>query len=72
MTESSKLRCLIRLEAVSLIKSETHANTWNAQRDQRDRIAIAEGLAQMEAGQGKPLEQAVRDIRSRLGFPFVQ
>ena len=49
-----------------LIDSKTHRQAMDALRRQQDRRAIAEGLAQMEAGQGKPLDQAFSDMRSRL------
>ena len=52
-----------------IVDSETHRRAMEALRRQEDRDAIAEGLAQMEAGQGRPLDQAMADIRSRLGFP---
>ena len=35
---------------------------------QQDREAIAEGIRQMEAGEGQPLDNAFAEIRSRLGF----
>ena len=37
--------------------------------DYHHRAAIAEGIAQMEAGEGRPAEEAFEDMRSRLGFP---
>jgi hypothetical protein len=40
-----------------------------ALRRQQDHDAIAEGIAQMEAGQGKPLDEAFEGMRERLGFP---
>jgi hypothetical protein len=40
-----------------------------ALRRQQDREAIAQGIAEMEAGQGKPLDQAFAEMRTRLGFP---
>jgi hypothetical protein len=52
-----------------LVDGETHRLAMEALRRQRDRDAIAEGLIQMEEGQGKPLDQAFSDMRSRLGFP---
>ena len=55
-----------------LVDSETHRQTMEALRRQQDRNAIAEGLMQMEAGQGKPLDQAFSDMRWRLGFPQAQ
>ncbi len=55
-----------------LVDSETHRQAMGALRRQQDRDSIAEGLMQMEAGQGKPLDQAFSDMRSRLGFPQAQ
>jgi hypothetical protein len=52
-----------------LVESETHRRAMEALRRQQDRDAIAEGIAQMEAGQGKPLDVAMSDIRARLGLP---
>lgn len=55
-----------------LVDSEIHRRAMEALRCQQDRHAIAEGLAQLEAGQGKPLDQAFSEMRSRLGFPPVK
>lgn len=55
-----------------LVDSEIHRQAMNALNRQQDRDAIAEGLMQMELGQGKPLDQAFSDMRSRLGFPKSQ
>jgi hypothetical protein len=55
-----------------LVDSETHRQAMDALRRQQDRDAIAEGLAQMDAGQGKPLDQAFSDVRSRLGYHQAQ
>jgi hypothetical protein len=55
-----------------LVDSETHRRAMEALRPQHDRSAVAEGLVQMEEGQGKPLDQAFSDLRSRLGFPQAQ
>lgn len=55
-----------------LVDGETHRRAKEALRQQRDRDAIAEGLVQMQRGQGKPLEQAFVDMRSRLKFPNSQ
>lgn len=55
-----------------LVDLETHRRAMEALRRQQDRDAIAEGLAQMEAGEGKPLDQAFADMRSRLGFSSTQ
>jgi DNA-directed RNA polymerase subunit K/omega len=43
-----------------------HIGAQEALRRQLDRDAIAEGLTQMEQGQGKPLDQAFSEMRSRL------
>ena len=55
-----------------LVDCETHRRAMEALRRQQDRDAIAEGLAQMAAGQGKPLDDAFADMRSRLGFSPTQ
>jgi hypothetical protein len=55
-----------------LVEAETHRRAMDALRRQQDRDAIAEGLAQMEAGEGKPLDEAFSDMRIRLGFPPAQ
>jgi len=52
-----------------IVDSDTHRQAMEALRQQQDREAIAEGIAQMEAGQGKPLDEAFEAIRGRLGFP---
>jgi len=52
-----------------IVDEDTHRRAMNALRSQQDREAIAEGIAQMEAGEGKPAEQAFEDIRTRLNFP---
>jgi hypothetical protein len=55
-----------------LVDCETHRQAMEALRRQQDRDAIAAGLAQMEAGQGKPLDEAFADLRARLGFTSTQ
>ena len=55
-----------------IVDSETHRRAMEALRRQQDRDAIAEGIAQMEAGQGQPLDKAFSDMRSRLGFSSTQ
>ena len=52
-----------------LVDSETHRRAMEALRRQQDRDAIAQGIAEMEAGQGKPLDQAFAEMRARLAFP---
>ena len=49
-----------------VVDNQTHQA---ALRRQQDHDAIAEGIAQMEAGQGKPLDEAFEGMRERLGFP---
>ena len=55
-----------------IVDGETHRQAKEALRQQQDREAIAKGIAQMEAGQTKPLDEAFEDIRGRLGFPQRQ
>jgi maltooligosyltrehalose synthase len=52
-----------------LVDSETHRQAMEALRRQQDYESIAEGIRQMEAGEGQPLEVAAAEIRKRLGFP---
>ena len=52
-----------------IVDSETHRRAMEALRRQQDREAIARGIAEMEAGQGKPLDEAFAEMRTRLGFP---
>lgn len=53
----------------TIVDSDTHRRAMDALRRQQDRDAIAEGLAQMEAGQGHPLDEAFASLKSRLGLP---
>lgn len=52
-----------------VVDADTHRQAMEALRRQQDREAIAQGIAEMEAGQGKPLDQAFAEMRTRLGFP---
>lgn len=52
-----------------LVDGETHRRAMDALEQQLDREAIAEGISQMEAGQGKPIDTAFDDMREKLGFP---
>lgn len=52
-----------------IVDGDTHRRAMDALRRQQDRDAIATGLAQMEAGQGRPLDEAFAEIRSRLSMP---
>jgi len=51
-----------------IVDSDTHRQAMDALRRQQDRDAIAEGLAQMESGQGRPLDAAFAEMSSRLGI----
>jgi predicted transcriptional regulator len=55
-----------------IVDSEIHRRAMEALRRQQDLDAIAEGIAQIEAGQGKPLDEVFAGLRSRLGFPTTQ
>ncbi|MBI1346420.1 hypothetical protein GC163_09025 [bacterium] len=52
-----------------VVEADIHRRAMDALRRQQNRDAIAQGIAEMEAGHGKPLDQAMADIRGRLGFP---
>jgi hypothetical protein len=49
-----------------IVDGETHRRAMDALRRQRDRDAIAEGIAQMEAGEGIPLQEARQQTRQQL------
>jgi predicted transcriptional regulator len=49
-----------------LVDGETHCQAMDALRRQQDRDAIAEGIAQMEAGDAIPLEEAREMTRQHL------
>ena len=51
-----------------IVDEQRYRRALNALRVQQDHDAIAEGIAQMEAGEGKPAEQVFEELRSRLGF----
>ncbi len=51
---------------------ELHQQAMQTLRQQEDRAAIAEGIRQMEAGQGQPLDEAFDDINRNLGLPASQ
>lgn len=55
-----------------IVDGDTHLRAMEALQRQQDHDAIAEGLKQMERGQGKSLDQAFQDIRSRLEFPDLR
>lgn len=49
-----------------LVDSETHRRAMEALRRQQDRDAIAQGIAEMEAGEAIPLDDARKLARERL------
>jgi hypothetical protein len=51
-----------------IVDGETHRQAMDALRRQQDRNAISQGIAEMEAGLGTPLEAAFNDIRANLGL----
>jgi hypothetical protein len=55
-----------------VVDGETQRQAMDALRRQRDRDAIANGIAQMEAGEGIPLEEAFEEIRANLNLPQRQ
>jgi hypothetical protein len=55
-----------------IVDGEAYRRTLSALRQRQDRNAIAEGVAQMEAGEGKPAHEAFEEMRERLSFPQQQ
>lgn len=51
-----------------LVDSDTYHQAMEALRSQQDREAIAAGLAQLEAGEGRTLDESFQAMRTRLGF----
>lgn len=49
-----------------IVEGETHRQAMDALRCQRDRAAITQGIAEMEAGEGIPVAEARRLTRERL------
>lgn len=49
-----------------IVDSDTHRQAMDALRRQQDRDAIALGIAEMEAGEGIPVEEARKLTRERL------
>lgn len=49
-----------------LVDGDTYRQAMDALRRQRDRNAIAEGIVQMEAGDGTPLHEAREQTRQHL------
>lgn len=51
-----------------VVDADVHRLAMDALRRQQDRDAIAQGVAELEAGEGTPLDEAFADIRARLGL----
>ncbi len=49
-----------------IVESEIHRQAMDALRHQQDRDSIAQGIAEMESGQGIPLADARKLTRDRL------
>lgn len=49
-----------------IVDSEIHRRAMEALRCQQDRDAIAQGIAEMEAGEGIPVDEARRLTRQQL------
>ena len=49
-----------------------HRQAMDALRRQQDRDAIAQGIAEMNAGEGTSLDEAFDDIRANLGLRHRQ
>lgn len=56
------------LRVYFIVESEVHRQAMDALRRQQDRDAIAQGIAEMETGQGIPLAEAFDDIREALSL----
>ena len=52
-----------------IVDEETHRRAMVALRAEHDHDAIAQGVKQMESGQGKPVAQVFDEFRLRLGIP---
>jgi len=52
-----------------LVDQSLHRRGMRALQEQEDLAAIRQGIEQMEAGLGQPLDEADAEIRKELGFP---
>lgn len=52
--------------AFVIIDEETHQQAMEALRKTQDQQSVARGVAEMDAGQGKPIGEAIQGIRTRL------
>jgi len=51
-----------------VVDADIHRLAMDALRRQQDRDAIAQGIAEMESGEGIALDEAFDDIRANLGL----
>ncbi|MCA9267738.1 MAG: hypothetical protein KDA41_04680 [Planctomycetales bacterium] len=51
-----------------LVDEATHERAMEALRRQRDLESVQRGIAQMEAGQGRTVDQSQSELRARLGL----
>ena len=58
--------------AYILVDVETHQRAMQALDRQQSHAAIADGLAQLQAREGKALDEAFSDLREKLGFPTAR
>ena len=56
--------------AFVIIDEETHQQAMEALRKSQDRDSIARGVAEMNAGEGRSVGEAIEDIRGRLEADF--
>ncbi|MCG8586497.1 MAG: hypothetical protein MI757_17445 [Pirellulales bacterium] len=52
-----------------VIDEETHRKAMRALQEKEDHEAIAEGIRQMERGEGRPLSEVDADMRKKLNLP---
>lgn len=55
-----------------VVDADIHRQAMDALRRQQDRDATAQGIAEMEAGEGTSLDEAFDDIRAILGLRHRQ
>ena len=52
-----------------LVDQDLHRRGMRALEEQEDLAAVRQGIEQMEAGLGQPLDEVDDEIRNKLGFP---
>ncbi len=52
-----------------IIDAEAHRRAMQALQQQQIHAAIQQGISDMEAGRGMPVEEADTHLREKLGFP---